>query len=172
MSIEANVKWPDAADEMKRLQKCFQILTTNPKDDGGYDIDASLTELISIYGKNASGKRKSEDKEGGDDGNESPSKQTKKSETYICEENFGIGSALLEIASFYFKQKELMKGGVYSKAAKAIRECAYVITSGKQVSKAKETKLPGVGKGVGDIVDEFLSTGKVEKLETLRVQNM
>lgn len=167
MSIEASVKWPDAADEMKRLTKCFQMLTTNPKDDGGYDIDGALAELIALYGTTVSSKRKADSH----DSTESPSKQ-KKSETYVCEENEGIGAALLEIGKFYFKQKELMKGGVYSKAAKAVRECTYVITSGKQVSKAKDTKLAGVGKGVGDLIDEFLTTGKMAKLETLRVENM
>jgi hypothetical protein len=57
---------------------------------------------------------------------------------------------------FYFK-------GVFSKAAKAIRECETLIRNAKEAMKLK-----GVGKGVAGYIEEMLTTGKINKLEELR----
>jgi DNA polymerase/3'-5' exonuclease PolX len=53
--------------------------------------------------------------------------------------------------------------GVFSKAAKAIRECETVISSGKEAMKLK-----GIGKGIAGYIDEYLTTGAINKLEELR----
>ena len=53
-----------------------------------------------------------------------------------------------EIASAYFKNGDRMKGGVFSKGAKAIRECETPI-----VTKKEALALKGVGKGIaGEIL--------------------
>lgn len=53
--------------------------------------------------------------------------------------------------------------GVFSKAAKAIRECDTAIGSKKEAMGLK-----GVGKGIAGYIEEFLNSGKIEKLEELR----
>lgn len=87
----------------------------------------------------------------------------KKSETFVCEENRGFGAAMLELAGLYYKAGEGMKGGVFSRAAKVIREHPEPLLSGKQAMKEK-----GIGKGIGGFIDEFLEKGYVDKLEKMR----
>ena len=53
--------------------------------------------------------------------------------------------------------------GVFSKAAKAIRECETAITNSKEAMKLK-----GIGKGVAGYIEEMLTTGTINKLEELR----
>ena len=53
--------------------------------------------------------------------------------------------------------------GVFSKAAKAIRECDFALTDRKSAMQLK-----GVGKGIAGYIDELLETGKITKLEELR----
>ena len=53
--------------------------------------------------------------------------------------------------------------GVFSKAAKAIRECNDVISCKKDAMALK-----GVGKGIAGYIEEMLETGKIIKLEELR----
>lgn len=50
---------------------------------------------------------------------------------------------LIEIAAAYFKNGDKMKGSVFSKGAKAIRECEIPITTKKEA-----LALKGVGKGI------------------------
>jgi len=80
-----------------------------------------------------------------------------------------VGDAILEIAKFYFKAGEGLKGGVYSKAAKALRECPQ---APKTKSEAMKLKLPGVGKGTAEKIEEFYKTGSIAKLEEMKTQNM
>ena len=91
------------------------------------------------------------------------SESPKKSETFVCEENRGFGAALLELAGLYYKAGEGMKGGVFSRAAKVMREHPEPILSGKQAMKEK-----GIGKGIGCFIDEYLEKGFVDKLEKMR----
>ncbi len=53
--------------------------------------------------------------------------------------------------------------GVFSKAAKALRECETEITTEKQA-----LALPGVGKGIAKYIMEKINTGNITKLEELR----
>lgn len=53
--------------------------------------------------------------------------------------------------------------GVFSKAAKGIREADFIITD-----KKSAMKLPGVGKGIAGYVEEMLETGSIKTLEELR----
>jgi DNA polymerase/3'-5' exonuclease PolX len=52
---------------------------------------------------------------------------------------------------------------VFSKAAKAIRECTFAIED-----KKSAMKLPGVGKGIAGYIEELLETGSINHLEELR----
>ncbi len=126
--------------------------------------------------KKRESKKKNDSEEDGDedieDGDSSPkpkkkvkkeSTSPKKTETYAVESNRGIGEVLLEMASLYYKAGEGMKGGVFSRGAKVIREVTYAISTGKEAMKEK-----GIGKGIGAIIDEFLAKGFVEKLEKMR----
>ena len=49
----------------------------------------------------------------------------------------------------------MFKGVSHKKVAQALRECSYVVKSGKQVS-ARTQKLTGVGKGSGDRIQAWL----------------
>lgn len=53
--------------------------------------------------------------------------------------------------------------GVFSKAAKAIRECDFVITD-----KKSAMKLPGVGKGIAGYMEELQTSGSIKHMEELR----
>ncbi len=53
--------------------------------------------------------------------------------------------------------------GVFSKAAKAIRECDFYVSNAKEAMSLK-----GVGKGIAGYVEEMLQNGSIQKLEELR----
>lgn len=93
----------------------------------------------------------------------STSPKVSKLEVYANNANRGFGDALLEMAQLYYKAALGMKGGSYSKAAKAIRESEEEIRSGKEAMKIK-----GIGKSIGLFIDEFLEKGFVERLEKMR----
>ena len=87
----------------------------------------------------------------------------KVTEQYVVEGNRAFGEVLLEISSLYWKAKENFKGGTFSKAAKAVRECETLINNSKEAMKLK-----GVGKATSVIIDELKEKGHCERLETLR----
>lgn len=95
------------------------------------------------------------------------SKKSKKSETYVVEENREFGEVLMECAGLYFKAGEAFKGGLYSKAAKVVRECEEYLDTGKRAMREK-----GIGKGIGGLLDELKEKGFVEKLEKMRAGDM
>lgn len=171
-------------DESKRKQKCGQILILHKKEDGEFDLDAAFNELVSQFGvekeaKGGSGgdesggtpAKKSKNKRKADADAEEPGSPTKvkKSETFENEENREVGAAFLEIAGLYYKAGESLKGGVYSKAAKALRETP---AAPKTKKEAMALKLKGIGKGTAEKIEEFYTTGKIQKLEEMRAQNM
>lgn len=80
-----------------------------------------------------------------------------------CPDNADLALAFLELADLYFKQGDRMRGASYRKVATAIAEQPEKITSGKECAK-----LPGVGKASVLKIDEFLTTGGIEKLDELR----
>lgn len=63
------------------------------------------------------------------------------------------------------KQSEGFKAAAYRKASAVIEAWPDVITAGKELAKEK-----GIGKGSVQVIDEFLATGKVAKLEEARVE--
>mmetsp|Transcript_19735 Transcript_19735/g.19845 ORF Transcript_19735/g.19845 Transcript_19735/m.19845 type:complete len:192 (+) Transcript_19735:77-652(+) len=169
-----NVRFPKIWDEKKRIQDCGATIMMHKSEDGTFDIEASLNALIEKYGveevpATETKKRKKDidstevNKE--NDENDSPQKDTKKAKAIHlnCEENRPVALAIQEIAGMYFKNGDARKGGVFSKAAKAIRECETKITNSKEA-----IKLKGVGKGIAGYVEEYLTTGCISKLEELR----
>jgi len=182
-TVKEKIKFPSLLDESKRKQKCGQILLLHRTEDG-FDVSAAFAEILSQFGvedgagvgspnapaskKGGKAKRKAE-ADAEEPGSPSKEPKAKKSETYVNEENRGVGSAILEIAGFYYKAGEGLKGGAFSKAAKALRETPAAPRTKKE---AMTLKLPGVGKSTAEKIEEFYTTGKIQKLEEMRAQNM
>src|SRR6056300_591606 len=58
------------------------------------------------------------------------------------------------------------KRNAYRTAADAIHALPYKVTSGQELAKGSK-KVKGIGKSIAKVIDEFLETGKVKKLEKL-----
>ena len=58
------------------------------------------------------------------------------------------------------------KRNAYRTIGDALHALPYKVTSGKELAKGPK-KVDGIGKSAAKIIDEFLSTGKVQKLERL-----
>ena len=81
--------------------------------------------------------------------------------------NGGIAGFLYELATYEKNvNRDMHRSGAYRKAAAAISEHAEEIKSGDQAMKIK-----GVGKKIGEKIDEFLKTGKLRKLEKIRTDD-
>lgn len=83
--------------------------------------------------------------------------------------NAPLLSALLELKSCY--QKEDNRNAVisYSKVADAIQNLGYAVTVENAMGLSKgKTKVAGIGKSSAEKMLEFLSTGKIQKLEEKR----
>ena len=63
-------------------------------------------------------------------------------------------------------EKDEHKSKAYDNAAQIIDQLPFKVTSGKELAKGPK-KVAGIGKSIANIIDEFLSTGKVKKLEML-----
>lgn len=74
-----------------------------------------------------------------------------------------MADALYELADFVLHGDAIQKGLSYQKAAKSVREAKQPITS-----KDVAIKLTGVGKSVGDKIEEYVKEGKIQVLEEYR----
>jgi DNA polymerase/3'-5' exonuclease PolX len=63
-------------------------------------------------------------------------------------------------------EKDEHKSKAYDNAAQIIDRLPFKVTGGKELAKGPK-KVAGIGKSIANIIDEFLSTGKVKKLEEL-----
>lgn len=61
-------------------------------------------------------------------------------------------------------EKDEHKSAAYDNAAQIIDKLPFKVTSGKELAKGPK-KVAGIGKSIANVIDEFLSTGKVQKLE-------
>ena len=75
-------------------------------------------------------------------------------------ENAPLAGVFKELSSFEYKKGDNIKGTAYKKVSAALAAHTAQITSGKEAKK-----LAGIGKSSADKIDEFLSSGKVAKLE-------
>lgn len=163
------------------------------KSGDEFDFEGALQSLVEKYGKEeeaapatkkaAKKVVKSEDDEGesseagekktrkrkkaaeGDEEDEDSEdkKKVKKTSVVAEERNRPVAEAIKEMADIYFKNKDMRKGGVFSKAAKALRETELPITTAKEAMSLK-----GIGKGIAGYIEEMLQTGTINKLEELR----
>ncbi|CAH0481830.1 unnamed protein product [Peronospora belbahrii] len=161
------------------------------REEGEFQLDAALKEMIKKFGvkkltspkktkmqnkdeaktkKTTSRKRKNDhvtDEEGDEEEDKTMMKKPRKTAEATCDANQKLADAFLELSSFEFKRGEKFKGGTWSKVAKAIRDCEFVLTCGKDA-----LKLKGVGKSSAAKIDEFLELGTLEKLEEYRAGNL
>ena len=82
----------------------------------------------------------------------------------VLRENFDVANLLLQIAFFKeFKSATPYSAWAYHKASQTIEDLNESIT---EISKRKAIdKLPGVGKSISRVIEEFLINAKSEKLE-------
>ena len=59
--------------------------------------------------------------------------------------------------------KDTHKSEAYEKAADAIRKLNFEVTNGTEISQGPH-KVPGIGKGIANKIDEYIVTGKIKKL--------
>ena len=71
---------------------------------------------------------------------------------------------VLDNLAYY--EKDEHKSAAYDHAANIIDQLPFKVTSGKELAKGPK-KVKGIGKSIANVIDEFLSTGKVQKLERL-----
>ncbi|ETV95858.1 hypothetical protein H310_10900 [Aphanomyces invadans] len=174
-------------DAMNAMIQAGTMLNAT-RADGEYNLTAALAAMVEKFGatkpepetkkRKASGGKKStkgsdesvkdEAQDASDGGEASPVAKKKKSVAQATNtKNQALAEAFSDLAGFEFKKGDRFKGGSYSKVAKAIRDAEDALTSGKQAMKLK-----GVGKASATKIDEFLETGKIEKLEEYRAGNM
>ena len=62
--------------------------------------------------------------------------------------------------------QDAFKIRAYRRAAEIIRELNFEVTSGAEITKGPK-KIEGIGAGIGKKIDEFLQTGKIQRIEDL-----
>lgn len=77
--------------------------------------------------------------------------------------NSELADVLDDLAHY---EKDTHKSRVYDKAASIIDQLPYKVTNGEELANGSK-KIPGIGKGIAKIIDEYIETGKVKKLEEL-----
>src|SRR6056300_1526326 len=68
--------------------------------------------------------------------------------------------------SLAYYEKDEHKSAAYDHAANIIDKLPFKVTSGKELAKGPK-KVKGIGKSIANVIDEFLSTGRVQKLDRL-----
>src|SRR5210317_759302 len=77
--------------------------------------------------------------------------------------NSELADVLDELA---YHEEDEHKSAAYDHAAQIIDRLPFKVTSGKELAKGPK-KVKGIGKSIANVIDEFLSTGKVQKLDRL-----
>ncbi len=60
-------------------------------------------------------------------------------------------------------QENPHKSETYEKAADAIRKLTFEVTNGTEISRGPR-KVPGIGKGIANKIDEYIATGEIRAL--------
>jgi len=81
--------------------------------------------------------------------------------TYYMAYNPHLTDVFDKLASY---ETDSHKRDAYRTAADAINSLPFKVTSGKELAKGPK-KVKGIGKSIAGMIDEFLKTGKIEKLE-------
>jgi DNA polymerase/3'-5' exonuclease PolX len=80
---------------------------------------------------------------------------------FFISHNSELADVFDELAHY---EKDEHKSKAYDNAAQIIDRLPFKVTSGKELAKGPK-KIAGIGKSIASVIDEFLSTGKVMKLE-------
>jgi DNA polymerase/3'-5' exonuclease PolX len=64
--------------------------------------------------------------------------------------------------------QDVHKINAYQKAAEAIRKLKFEVTNGTELWKGP-LKVPGIGKGIANKIDEYIVTGKIGRIEKLDI---
>ena len=62
-------------------------------------------------------------------------------------------------------QENPHKSETYEKAADAIRKLTFEVTNGTEISQGPR-KVPGIGKGIANKIDEYIATGEIRAIAT------
>lgn len=77
--------------------------------------------------------------------------------------------AFQELAAMYFKEGNRNAGMSYNKVVTVLKDLKAEVTAGNAMSFCKgKTKIPGIGKGSAEKMQEFMETGSIAKLEEKR----
>jgi len=138
-------------DNSLARQKVGSLLMQNRNENNKFDVLAVYKGLLDQFGKKS-----------GSDGNELVDVDGDDEQPQAkVSENTAIANLLQKVATLTAKTGgNVFKIRALKKSVIAIRGLDFKIESGKQVSTGKQ-KVPGVGKGTGKMIDEFLETGEV-----------
>lgn len=89
--------------------------------------------------------------------------ETGNSCTFVTNDN--IADKLESLAQV---QENPHKSEMYEKAADAIRKLKFEVTNGTEISQGPH-KVPGVGKGIANKIDEYIATGEIRELSIDRL---
>ena len=89
--------------------------------------------------------------------------ETESDDEFFVSYNSELADVLDSLAYY---EKDEHKSAAYDHAANIIDQLPFKVTSGKELAKGSK-KVKGIGKSIANVIDEFLSTGKVQKLEML-----
>ena len=88
-------------------------------------------------------------------------------EDYFVSYNEELAEAFDSLSHF---EEDPYKAAAYDDAAYTVQHLPFKITNGDELAKGPK-KVLGIGKGIAQKIDEFLETGKIEKLEKLKRSN-
>lgn len=87
-------------------------------------------------------------------------------EILVTNINSELADILALLANYYTMAGDTYRGTAFLNASNTVTQVPYTITSGKQIQK----DFKGVGKSSAEIIDEYITTGKVTRLEELQDQ--
>ena len=99
--------------------------------------------------------------ESDDESDESEEESDESESEFFVSYNHEIVDIFDKLASY---EEDPHKRNAYRTVGDALHALPYKVTSGKELAKGPN-KVEGIGKSAAKIIDEFLSTGKVQKLE-------
>jgi len=88
--------------------------------------------------------------------------EIKKNQTFDTNEN--IADQLETLADL---EEDYHKSSAYQNASETIRKLPFEVTNGTELWKGPN-KVPGIGRGIANKIDEYIVTGKIAKIEKLQ----
>eukprot|EP00986_Skeletonema_menzelii_P009954 scaffold4654_cov123-Skeletonema_menzelii.AAC.8 len=155
LCTSGSVKIDLPEDQKKAKQKIFGLFSTAAGPLSATEVLQSVVKEFGIAAAKAEAKAKQE-----------------KALAAGCEcaANAAVLQAFQELSDLYFKAGNSNAGISNKKVAAAIQGLDFEITLGNVMGLSKgPTKVKNIGKGSADKIKEFLSTGKIQKLEEKRM---